>query len=348
MTITEIAANEVPDQDLSTGTPGLSHLRVLELLDRTGLSAWLLGFGGFIVLTVTGFSMLIVFQVPDPRMYSSTVAFCAIVAFLIVFYFSMGRGWHRDVVILIEFDRELQTAFDVLEPSRRVVVIESIFAVVCAFVNLQISGIKLDYSVFYALGISSFYVLQYLMIILSIDVILRQLISLMTITQKIRIDLLSAEIYSTLANSMVRHVGLYIFGVCIIALSYITFTAGALGPSEMLVAMMPWYLPGLIIISLYLIPYNHFHRRMHSRKFQELNSISSALAGNQAALGHTLLKDEPRPISKIDLLYYQDRIRAIREWPFTDRIRALVLFGILPPLTWVIAAIIEILIEGAI
>jgi len=149
-----------------------------------------------------------------------------------------------------------------------------------------------------------------------------------------------------MANVMVRFVGLYIFGVCIILLSNIVFTEGALCTGEMMMIMMPWYLPGLIIISLYLFPYNRFRKRMRSRKSQELNCVSAALDGNLRALDHSLLKDELSP-SKIDLLYYQDRIRSIKEWPFTDRIRALVLFGILPPLTWVVAALIEIYIESA-
>ena len=102
----------------------------------------------------------------------------------------------------------------------------------------------------------------------------------------------------------------------------------------------------IALISLYLFPYNRFRKRMRSRKSQGLNCVSAALDGNLRALDHSLLKDELSP-SKIDLLYYQDRIRSIKEWPFTDRIRALVLFGILPPLTWVVAALIEIYIESA-
>ena len=140
--------------------------------------------------------------------------------------------------------------------------------------------------------------------------------------------------------------GLYIFGLCIISLSYIVFTEGALSVQEMLLIMMPWYLPGLVIISAYLVPYNHFKKRMRSAKQQELNSVAAALGGNLSALEQTRLSTEPG-LSKIDLLYYQDRISAVKEWPFTDRIRALVLFGILPPLTWVIAAFIEISIESS-
>ncbi|MDG1232973.1 MAG: hypothetical protein P8P91_11995 [Pseudomonadales bacterium] len=111
--------------------------------------------------------------------------------------------------------------------------------------------------------------------------------------------------------------------------------------------MMPWYLPSLVIISLYVVPFNRFKDRMRSEKAQELNSVNAALSGNTKALESSLLKGEHHP-SKIDLLMYRDRITAIKEWPFTDRIRALVLFGILSPMTWAIAALVEIVIEGAI
>jgi len=86
---------------------------------------------------------------------------------------------------------------------------------------------------------------------------------------------------------------------------------------------------------------------MHSEKVQELNSINAALSGNFKALENSLLLGEDHPL-KIALLSYRDRITEIKEWPFTERIRALVLFGILPPLSWVIAALIKIMIEGAI
>tara|TARA_B100000809_G_scaffold57305_2_gene53423 strand:- start:68 stop:508 length:441 start_codon:yes stop_codon:yes gene_type:complete len=146
---------------------------------------------------------------------------------------------------------------------------------------------------------------------------------------------------------MDRHVGLYIFGLCIVPLNNIAYTKGELGAGEMMLMMMPWYLPSLVIISLYVIPFNRFKARMRSEKAQELNSINAALSGNSRALESSLLMGEDHP-SKIDLLIYRDRITAIKEWPFTDRIKALALFGILPPLTWVIAALIEILIEDAI
>lgn len=343
--ITESVLEE--DREASDMTPGLSHLWVLQQLDRTGLSHWLLGFGAFLTLTIMSVIMLISVGYPDPDMYKDSIAFTAIISFFLVFYIAMGRGWHHDALQFLAFDREIESALVVIRPGARIVVLELLIALVCVYINLQLNkSIDLGHSTVFLLSIWFFFWIQWVMIVFCVDIILRQLISLMRIVRRIRIDLLNAGFYSTLANAMVRHVGLYVFGVCIISLSYIVFTEGELSAGEMMVVMMPWYLPSLIIISLYLIPFNYFMKRMRSRKLQELNCITAALGGNYQALDHSLLCDEAS-VSKIDLLYYQDRIAAIKEWPFTDRIRALVLFGILPPLTWVIAALIEILIESS-
>ena len=292
-------------------TPGLTHLGILRMLDRTGLSAWLLGFGCFLTLTIAAFVMLIIVRYPDPVMYRNSIAFVAIVSFFLVFYFSMGRGWYHDVVKLLEFDSDMSSLFDVLQPSKKLVLVELVVAVLCAVVNLRFGEAMVEFSTVFAINIFVFFFIQYTLIVLCIDLVFRQLICLMRVVRKIRIDLLNSEVYSTLANSMVRIVGLYIFGVCVISMSYIVFTEGALGPTEMLVAMMPWYLPSLILISLYLVPYNHFRHRMHFHKHLELNCIAAALSGNYASLEHSLLRDEPKP-TKIDLLYYQDRIRKVK------------------------------------
>ena len=327
-------------------TPGLSHLWLLTAFDRTGLSHWLLGLGCFLLMTISAFVSLIILRYPDPAMYQNGMAFSAICSFFVIFYYGMGRGWYNDMLEFVRFDQNLVSITTLIEPSRLVISLELIVVALCVYVNTTINeNIDLDHSTALSVMLMTYYTIQWIFIIFSIDVVLRQLLALVKIAKKIRIDLLSADFYSNLANVMVRLFGLYIFGVCIVSLSYIVFTDGELTTGEMMVLMMPWYLTGLFLISLYFIPYNLFRKRMRSSKAQELSSIGAALNGNAAALDHTLLAGEETP-SKIDLLYYRDRIEAIKEWPFTDRIRAMVLFGILPPLTWVIAALIEIYIES--
>ena len=299
-------------------------------------------------MTIIAIIILIVVRYPDPDMYRNSIAFTAISSFFLIFYLAMGRGWHRDLLRFLSFDRSLGQVISVIEPGNRMIIVELLVAAICVYVHLQLNDkVNIWHSNLLFGGIVFLYYVQWILIIFSIDIILRQLICLVRIVDRIRIDLLNTEFYSTLANAMVRHVGLYIFGLCIVSLSNIAYTEGELGVGEMMLMMMPWYLPSLVIISLYVIPFNRFKARMCSEKAQELNSINAALSGNPKALEGSLLMGEDHP-SKIDLLMYRDRITAVKEWPFTDRIRALVLFGILPPLTWVIAALIEILIEGAI
>jgi hypothetical protein len=66
---------------VNSTTPGLSHFWVLKQLDRYGLSYWLLGFGAFLILTITAIIMLIVVRYPDPDMYRNSIAFAAISSF---------------------------------------------------------------------------------------------------------------------------------------------------------------------------------------------------------------------------------------------------------------------------
>ncbi len=316
-------------------------------LDKTGLPSWSLGLICFFSLTLLAFVLLIVERIPDPDIYRNSVAFIAIISFFLIFYFKMGRGWHGDILKLLVFDKNLTGSLDILEPSRKIVTLELLLASIAASINVFFSGLVNDGDVIFAITISLFFFLEYATILFSIDIIFRQLYSLTQIVRKIRVDLLDTEAYSTLANAMIRFVGLYIFGVCVITMSYLVFTEGETGAAEMLLIMMPWYLPGFVLMSIYFVPYSIFRKRIAVVKALELNRVALALKGDRTLLQDSLISADSRELNVIDLLYYQSLIRNIREWPFTTRIRSLILFGVLPPLTWVVAALIEILIEGA-
>lgn len=330
-------------------TPGLSHSWILSRLDRTGLPSSLLGFLCFLALAFLGIVLLIFSRVPDPAMYRNSIAFTAIVSFLVTFYFRMGRGWYQDLLHFLEFDPNVHSALDYLEPRRFIVQLELVIAAMSAYVNLYLSGIALseEASLFFILSLGLFYFIQFSTIMFCIDMVVRQLVSLVEIAKVIRVDLLETEFYSSLANAMYRFFGMYIAGLCVITLSFMVFTEGEYGAGQMLEIMAPWYLPGLFLMSLYLLPYNKFRKRVGVVKYLELNRVHEAIQGNFSLLKDSMIARDEGKLRTVDLLAYQDRIRAVREWPFTNRIRNLVLFGILPPLTWIIAAYIEIIIESA-
>ena len=71
---------------------------LLTWLDKTGLPSWFLGIGCFFFMTLLAFIMLIIERVPDPDVYRNSVAFVAIISFVIIFYFGIGRGWYSDMI----------------------------------------------------------------------------------------------------------------------------------------------------------------------------------------------------------------------------------------------------------
>lgn len=333
---------------INTMTPGVFHWAPLTLLDRTGLPSWQIGISAFLALAIFSVISLVVARVPNPSLYPIVVAFVAIIVYFLVLYLELARGWYQDLLKLFEFDGSLISVESILKPSRRWRWLEISLAVVCAIANTWLSEpIEVAFTYLYLVSLS-LYILQYLFMIFCLDVLFRQLLCLQEVSSKIRISLLEADHYAVLANPMLRFLRLYIFGLCIIFTSFTVFTSGELGFSEMLLLMMPFYLPGLIILALFMLPYNRFKRRIHVAKTLELNHVHRALVkGDKAHLASTLIGEDIDKLSRVDLLYYEERIARIRELPFTERIRSMLFFGVLPPLTWVIAALIEISIENS-
>lgn len=332
----------------NTVTPGVSHWAPLVMLDRTGLPSWQIGLSAFLGLALFTLISLVVVRAPNPNLYPISVAFVAIVVYFLVLYLEMARGWHQDLLDLFEFDERLFNVEAVLEPRRQTRWLEIGLAILCAVINTLISEqIEVAFNFLYAVALG-LYILQYLFMIFCLDVLFRQLLCLQEVCGRIRISLLEADHYAVLANPMLRFLRLYIFGLCIIFTSYTVFTSGELAFSAMLLVMMPFYLPGLVILALFMLPYNLFKRRIHIAKTLELNHVHRALVkGDKAHLASTLIGEDIDKLSRVDLLYYEERIARIKELPFTDRIRSMLLFGVLPPLTWVIAALIEIYIESS-
>jgi hypothetical protein len=329
-------------------TPGISHWQPLTMLDRTGLPSWQLGLSAFLFLALFGLSSLVISRVPNPSLYPIVVAFVAIISFFLVLYLETARGWYSDLLEVLEFDSSLIDVQSILEPSQRVRRLQYVVAFICAVINMQFNDlilVEMEYVFFAGFGL---YWLEYMLVIFIIDVFFRQLRCLNAVSTRIRISLLEADHYAVLANPMLRFLRLYIFGLCVIFASYTVFTSGELAFSALLVLMMPFYLPGLFMLSLFMLPYNRFKRRIHVAKTIELNHVHRALVkGDKAHLESSLIGEDADKLSRVDLLYYSERISKIKELPFTDRIRGMLLFGVLPPLTWVIAALIEISIEGA-
>lgn len=109
------------------------------------------------------------------------------------------------------------------------------------------------------------------------------------------------------------------------------------------------YLPGLVATSLPMVylfaaPVWPLHRRIVAAKLSELDRIGSLLRSIAGRDGQSV-----RAYGDLaPLLIYRREIAAAPEWPFdTSVLGRLALYLVIPPLTWVGAALIEMLIDNA-
>lgn len=109
------------------------------------------------------------------------------------------------------------------------------------------------------------------------------------------------------------------------------------------------FVPGLIatgvpMVLLFLLPVLPLHRRILEAKRLEMDRISRDIESRQ----RSGVPDVDRYLALQPLLTYRREVGDAPEWPFdTSVMGRLALYLIIPPLTWVGAALIEILIDSA-
>ena len=107
------------------------------------------------------------------------------------------------------------------------------------------------------------------------------------------------------------------------------------------------FVPGLVatgapMIFLFLLPVIPMHRRIMSAK-------RTTLAGAAVDLAPLLSAEHPDYAGLEPLLTYRREVIAAPEWPFDTTVMGrLAIYLIIPPLTWIGAALIEILVDTAI
>jgi hypothetical protein len=72
-----------------------------------------------------------------------------------------------------------------------------------------------------------------------------------------------------------------------------------------------------------------------------MDRITLALRGDDNAMSKLSIQGRGAPTTTVDLLMHQMFIESRWEWPIAAHVQKLVLFGLLPPLAWVLAAMIE-------
>jgi len=158
------------------------------------------------------------------------------------------------------------------------------------------------------------------------------------IARTIRIDLVDLQFYSSISDPFVRLVML------LAVLLSATGLAGVLAPEindltiALAILITLLFVPTIL---LYIAPVWSLRNRIRDAKTEQLELISRSLKGDREAYARVLEIESSSDISKIELLTRQMFVESRWEWPIASHIQRLVLFGLLPPITWILAAIIE-------
>jgi hypothetical protein len=173
---------------------------------------------------------------------------------------------------------------------------------------------------------------------------IRQIVVFRRVAKEFEVDLLRPELNTVLTNPLIRYIGLGLLLVSFVLIIYQLVPFASLQNRVLQIGMLMisiW----LFLILISMIPLLILRSRIAVTKKLEINMIRRALNGDKSDLSGSQFGERLGNFEPGELMYYEDRVKNIWEWPFEAHIRRLVLFGLLPPLTWVLAAAVEVIFE---
>lgn len=151
----------------------------------------------------------------------------------------------------------------------------------------------------------------------------------------VRIDLLQPRALTPFARVAVIST-LAIIGAQA-AFPILWITEGALNPLASIPGLIATAIPMVFLFAMPILP---IHRAMVEIKTTELQRLDAEVASQQGNAGQREVL--------LPLLLYRREIEATREWPFDTSVASrLALYLVIPPFTWVGAAVIQHFVEGA-
>ena len=173
------------------------------------------------------------------------------------------------------------------------------------------------------------------------SILITQTLSLKKAARQMKVDLLRLSHYSAIANPIVRGILLLLAGFSLFPPLILFADDPTLSTAMAFVALVS--ILGLVfpIFLLYAYPILILRNRIRDEKQRELNIVFQSLQGNDEAIKAISIQGRGVPISTSDLLTHQMFLESRWEWPIASHVQKLILFGLLPPLTWVLAATIE-------
>ena len=344
-------------------TQGLKGIWGLEQLDNTGASSWKL----VSVFTVSGvligaaLSVLIGPVHADSLMASfytpvvSTVTLlgvCGVIGFSTALNVVIARAIEADLSVLSLVD-DVRECIPLLRPAPKVLLsIILPMLLVAVLTGPTLAGGRLGlplgeaFVVYFGAGPLTKLLVLLLLPLMSLAwgigmaIGVGQIRCLIRLARTIRVEFLQMDRYCALANPAIRVILIAVSIVSLfpIMMLYVDDAVFSTQVAKMVLMMLVSAVP---LIVMWSCPVLILRNRIRDRKAQELHNIMLALQGQDVTLTLARPQNPDTPLSTADLLTHQMFIESRWEWPVAAHVQKLILFGLLPPTTWVLSAGIE-------
>lgn len=319
-------------------------------IDRTEIPAFVIGFGAFLL-----FVPFYDFGGMTPGLPLQGAAFPPAFALALMFLLQLTRGATNDLRTLVVAGKIHTDVMEKIAPGRKWAWGELAVGMAIGLerVYSQINfdhGFDEDSHFALTAGVVAvcFSIVAYTVVqVHLLAFCLRQAIVFRRVALTFQVDLMTPELNNTISNPLIRFVVVGFIGMSFGLLIFEMIPY----PSLQVRMVQGSFFAGLVWVVLLVVsflPLLILKSRIAVAKAMEISVIRRALMGDLSGVEYSRFGERLRDFSPADLMYYEDRIKNIWEWPFQVHIRRLVIFGLLPPLTWVLAAAVEFLFDSMI
>ena len=340
---------------------GLSRFPPLARLDASGLSLWKV----YLVTLLAGVALAVVLMpfsnLVNPEsplapgftpelMVTKLIINGLLCGFGVFACIAMARTAEADLLVLAEVDPAVEATFKSLRPGVRTSALTTLacvfllaaFSPVVVVVN---SGATMGESIHYHLtaGFGPLLIVGLMPLLLgsaiSIGcvVAVAQIRTLIQVAKVIRVDLLNLEHYTAIASPFMRYVLIILFVFSglppFLLMDDPDLTAGVYSVIPVFMVLFVPFLTG------YFMPLLILRNRIRDSKLAALAALRSP--GQSDDVLPALALSGYTEVSPPDRLTQMMFIESRWEWPVASHIQRLLFFGMLPPLTWVMAAVVE-------
>ncbi len=205
--------------------------------------------------------------------------------------------------------------------------------------NTVLGNIMLEWLVFLALMVTG------LLIVHLIGFCRRQIALFDRWANEFAVDLMHTDECQVFTLQPMRYL---LITVIYISLNIIVYQIlSALGEGDAaFVGQMPLVVVMVICVIPFIHPVSVIRDRIAEVKQKEISAVRQALAGDRSALGGAQIAHIADEFAAPDLMMYEQYVKDIWEWPIQGYVQRLVFYVLLPPLAWVLAALVEQMVDS--